>query len=136
MVPSATVSRLSRRAATSVMTDAIEGVRHLVALAGLVVPVELARLFRPGHLVRAVAVGLVLGQAAAAEPLLLAVDDVLRRLRQRALNDSGHWYSLRFRVRKPSCRRAIRKPRAAAPKAEKARRDYRACLARPCASRS
>src|SRR6185436_10824751 len=93
MVPSATVSRASRRTATSVVADAIKGVLHFVALAGLVVPVELARLFALRHLVRAVAVRLVLRQAAAAEPLLLALDDVLHRFRQRALDDSGHWYS-------------------------------------------
>src|ERR1043165_8405313 len=101
MVPSATDSRPSRRA--SVMPDTLEGVGDFVALAGIVVPVELPLLLGPGHLVRAVAVRLVLRQAAAAEPYLLAVDDVLRRLQQRALNEACHRYSPRRRIHRPSC---------------------------------
>src|SRR6185503_18883283 len=94
LVPSATVSRPSRRTEMSVVTDAIEGVGHLVALARFVVPVELSGFLGLRQLVRAVAVRLVLRQAAAAEPLLLAVDHVLRRLREGALNESSHRYSL------------------------------------------
>jgi len=48
---------------------------YVVPLAGLVVPVQLARLLAAGELVRAVAERLVVRQPAFAEPLLLAVDD-------------------------------------------------------------
>src|SRR5690242_19095168 len=79
VVPSATsswpASATSWRA-MSVRADFRELVRRLVALAVLVVPVELSRLFVQRHLVRAVTKRLVLRQAALAEPLLLAVDDV------------------------------------------------------------
>src|SRR5688572_8723981 len=63
---------------------------QLVACARLVVPVELAGLLGFRELVRAVAVRLVPGQAAFAEPLLLAVDDELRGLAGGAHHDSGH----------------------------------------------
>src|SRR3954465_15039889 len=81
IVPSATVSRRTSRATfsatSSVATDARKFARDLVALAGVVVPVELVRVFTQRDLVRAVAIRLVLGQAAFAEPLVLAVDHVL-----------------------------------------------------------
>src|ERR1051326_7357866 len=62
--------------ALSERADFGELVRRLVALAVFVVPVDLARLFVEGQLVRAVAERLVLRQAAPAKPFLLAVDHV------------------------------------------------------------
>src|SRR5687768_2750137 len=83
-------SSTSESAGVSVGANAGIGFVHLVAGAGLVVPVELAGLLALGELVRAVAVRLVLRQAALAEPLLLAVDHELRRLGRGASHDAGH----------------------------------------------
>src|SRR5262249_19699187 len=76
--------------AMSERADFRELVRRLVALAVLVVPVELARLFIEGQLVRAVAERLVLRQPAPAEPLLLAVDHVRRGVLGGAFYDTCH----------------------------------------------
>src|SRR5882672_5646691 len=74
--------------------DTRELVRHLVALAGVVVPVELAGLLALGELVRAVAERLVLRQAAFAQPDFFSVDDVARRFRGGAFYKAGHIDSL------------------------------------------
>src|SRR5689334_12544315 len=96
IVRSATTSRRRRRVScagtgsTSERPDAGEVARDLVALAGVVVPVQLAGLLALGELVRAVAERLVLRQAALAQPGFLAVDDDLRGLLRGALDDPGH----------------------------------------------
>src|SRR5439155_25117029 len=79
-VPASFTPGLSERA------DAGEIVPHFVALPGVVIPVELAGLLALGDLVRAVAVRLVLRQAALAQPGLLAFDHVAGRLLRRALH--------------------------------------------------
>src|SRR5688500_20123160 len=61
-----------------------------MALVVIVVPVELAGLLAERELVRAVAERLVLRQAALAQPLLLAIDDVRLGLHQSTLHDSCH----------------------------------------------
>src|SRR4051812_11645452 len=61
-----------------------------MALAGTVVPVELAVFLALGELVRAVTKGLVLRQPAFAEPHFLAVDHVAGWLLRRALHESCH----------------------------------------------
>src|SRR5688572_7372133 len=80
----------SESACVSVGANAGIGFVHLVAGAGVVVPVELARLLALRELVRSVAVRLVLRQAALAEPLLLAVDHELGGLGRGASHDAGH----------------------------------------------
>src|SRR5262245_2216239 len=93
VVPSATSSwpaSVTSCRAMSERADFRELVRRLVALAVFVVPIELARLFVEGELVRAVAERLVLRQPAAAEPLLLAVDHVCLGLVFGALYDACH----------------------------------------------
>src|SRR5688572_8329260 len=84
--------RLWRRmsASKSERADAGDGVVDFMSLAGIVVPVELARVLALGQLVRAGAVGLVFRQAALAEPVLLAFDHILRRLLWGAFYQPGH----------------------------------------------
>src|SRR3989442_10621847 len=65
--------------------DSLEAVRCLIALAGIVVPVELAGLLALRQLVRAVAIRLVLRQAAFAQPDFFPFGDVAGRLLQGAL---------------------------------------------------
>src|SRR5262245_58525270 len=67
-----------------------EIVRDLVALPGVVVPVELARLLALGELVRAVAERLVLRQPALAQPDLPAVDRVAGRFLRGASDEACH----------------------------------------------
>src|SRR5258706_11233335 len=70
--------------------DAAEGVLDFVALAGVVVPVELAGLLAFGELVRAIAIRLVLGEAALAQPDFLAFHHVLGGFLLGALGETGH----------------------------------------------
>src|SRR6185295_14882066 len=93
MVPSASSSRPVKATSWRAMsegTDFRELVRRLVALAVLVVPVQLPRLLVEGELVRAIAERLVLRKAAPAEPLLLAVDHVRGGFMGGALHDACH----------------------------------------------
>src|SRR5262249_58759984 len=80
VVPSATSSwpaSVTSWRAMSEAADFRELARRLVALAVFVVPVELARLFVQGQLVRAVAERLVLRQAPPAKPLLPSGDPLM-----------------------------------------------------------
>src|SRR5262249_16021555 len=99
VVPSATSSwpaSVTSWRAMSEAADFRELARRLVALAVFVVPVELARLFVEGQLVRAVAERLVLRQAAPAKPLLLAVDHVGGGFVGGAFDEACHPYLLGF----------------------------------------
>src|SRR4051812_42745928 len=68
--------------------DAAETVGDFVTLAGVVVPVELAGLFALGELVRAVAIRLVLGEAAFTQPNLFAVHYVAGGFLRGAFDES------------------------------------------------
>src|SRR4051812_34274461 len=115
IVPSATVSRRTRRmdgAATGLIAaDGGEFICHFMALAGVVVPVELVRVLALRDLVRAVAVRLVLRQAAFAEPLVLAVDHVLRGLLGGASYEPGHGCSSWLKGQTPAECRAFQQMR-------------------------
>src|SRR5262249_46493989 len=86
-------SRVSYCATALEGADARIAIVGVVALAGVVVPVEPVRVLAARQLVRAVAVRLILRQAALAQPHLLAFDDVLGRFLQRALDETWHRYS-------------------------------------------
>src|SRR5688572_24882085 len=77
-------------AAGSKRPDARKFVLGLVPTIAFVVPVELVRILVLRQLVRAVAERLVARKPALAQPLLFPVDDELRGLHARALDDPWH----------------------------------------------
>src|SRR4051812_4924319 len=83
-------------ASNSEAADSGEGVADFMSLIGLVVPIEFAGVLVLRQLVRAVAVRLVLRQAALAQPDLLAFDRVFRRFLGRAFDQPGHGASCVF----------------------------------------